>query len=171
MSKRANEQGYSDDFQITRRLSGYSTWEQVAGYFDGDGTIGIKFGLYTIQLLAVWSDTDAEQIRHVYQFLESEGMSPERPHLRHGSGRSRDAYNLALSEEGGLLKVLQLILPFVDKKKGQVEGAISYLEDRITADQFVDVLNRAIKQAKRRPPHGRDEYEILVCGLQTKVQT
>jgi len=58
------------------------------------------------------------------------------------------------------LQVLERLLPLVDKKRGQVEGAIRYLEDEITANQLVDVFNMAIKQSKRRPPKGKAEFEI-----------
>jgi len=41
---------------------------------------------------------------------------------------------------------------FVDKKRGQVEAAIDYLEDRITGDEFIRRINAEVKRKKRRAP-------------------
>jgi hypothetical protein len=96
--------------------NGYSTWEQVSGYFDGDGGIRIGMGMFTIQILVLWSDTDLKQIQHVADFLTSKGIRSEGHYLRRGKGKSNDAYNLAVSVDGGALAVLNGMLPFVDKK-------------------------------------------------------
>jgi hypothetical protein len=132
--------------------NGYSTWEQVSGYFDGDGGIRITVGKFTIQILVVWSDTDFEQIQHVAQFLRSKGMRPEGPYLRQGKGKSNDDYNLLVSLEGGALAVLNGMLPFVDKKWSQAKAAVDYLEDGVTGDEFVDRINLAVELRKRRAP-------------------
>lgn len=132
--------------------NGYSTWEQVSGYFDGDGGIRIGVGMFTIQILVLWSDTDLEQIQHVADFLTSKGIRSEGPYLRRGKGKSNDAYNLAVSVDGGALAVLKGMLPFVDKKWSQVRAAIDYLEDRITGDEFIDRINVAVEQKKMRAP-------------------
>src|SRR5438132_3916672 len=50
-------------------LRGYSTWEQVAGYFDGDGSPKAHMNVYTITLSVSWADQDIEIIQHVAQFL------------------------------------------------------------------------------------------------------
>jgi len=47
------------------------------------------------------------------------------------------------------LLVLKAMLPFLDKKRSQVNGAVSYLENRIIGDDFIKVLNEAVL-AKRR---------------------
>ena len=41
---------------------------------------------------------------------------------------------------------------FVDKKRGQVEAAIDYLEDRITGDEFIRRIDVEVKRKKRRAP-------------------
>jgi len=110
--------------------------------------------MFTIQILVLWSDTDLEQVQHVAQFLRTKGILPEGPYLRRGSGKSNDAYNLGVSLQGGALTVLKSMLPFVDKKSSQVRAAIDYLEERITGDEFVDRMNEAVKQKKRRAPRG-----------------
>jgi len=147
----------------TAQSRGYSTWEQVSGYFDGDGGLRISVGKFTIQILVVWSDTDHDQIKHLAEFLRNKGMLPEGPYLRRGKGRSNDAYNLPVAIEGGALVVLKSMLPFVDKKCGQVQAAIDYLEDKATANEFVDSLNLAVELKKRRAP--RRPFLSKVSGI------
>ena len=132
--------------------TGYSRWEQVSGYFDGDGGLRISIGQFTIQILAILSDTDYEQIEHLAEFLVRRKILPGGPYQRRGKDRSNDAYNLVLSVEGGALVALKCMLPFVDKKRGQVKAAIDYLEDRITGDEFVRRINAEVERKKRRAP-------------------
>jgi hypothetical protein len=132
--------------------TGYSKWEQVSGYFDGDGGLKINIGQFTIQVLVMWSDTDYEQLEHIAEFLLKRRILPEGPYLRRGQGKSNDAYNLFLSAEGGGLVALKCTRHFVDKKRGQVEAAIDYLEDRITGDEFIRRINVEVKRKKRRAP-------------------
>lgn len=77
---------------------GYSTWEQLSGYFDGDGAIGIRIGAFTIQILAMWNDTDPEQIQDVARFLIREGIMPGGPYVRRGRGRRVDSSSLVVAE-------------------------------------------------------------------------
>jgi hypothetical protein len=59
-------------------------------------------------------------------------------------------YELTVTEGGGnALLVLKSMLPFLDKRWSQIDAAISYLENRITGDSFIEVLNEAVL-AKRR---------------------
>lgn len=130
----------------------------MAGYYDGDGTLAVTFGVFTANLLGKWDDTDAELINHVREFLISEGVNPEKTAMRRGRGRGKDAYFLTVAAGGGLIIVLKRMLPFLDKKKGQVSAAIDYLEDRITCDQLVEALNQSILQKKRRSPTKGDIF-------------
>lgn len=132
--------------------TGYSKWEQVSGYFDGDGGLGITVWESTIQLLISWSDTDQEQLEHVAEFLIKRRIIPEGPYLRRGRGKSNDAYNLLISVKGGALVALKCMRPFVDKKRGQVEAAIDYLEDRITGEEFIKRIDLEVERKKRRAP-------------------
>jgi hypothetical protein len=145
--------------------TGCSKWEQVSGYFDGDGGLKITIGQFTIQVLIMWSDTDHEQLEHIDEFLMKRRILPEGPYLRRGQGKSNDAYNLLLSVEGGGLVALKCMRPFVDKKRGQVEAAIDYLEDRITGDEFVRRINVEVKRKKRRAPRDPSCQEDLVFPM------
>lgn len=58
--------------------------------------------------------------------------------------------------------VLKRMLPCVSKKRNQVKAAIDYL-DKITADRFIEILNSAINERKRRPP--RRSYLSMHLGI------
>jgi hypothetical protein len=149
-----NESSHDDQLVADARAScsGYSSWEQVSGYFDGDGGLRITVGQFTIQILIVWSETDYEQLQHIAEFLIRRRILPEGPYLRRGKGKSNDAYMLAISVKGGALIALKSMLPHVDKKRGQVKAAIDYLEDKITGDEFIARINAEVERKKRRAP-------------------
>lgn len=125
---------------------GYSTWEQVAGYFDGDGSPKVHVGVYAITLTITWSDEYREMLEHINQFLSQEGIVGKIGQFRRGQSVY---YELHVSEGRNALLVLKKMLPHLDKKWSQVKAAIDYLENRITGNQFVEALNEAIRAKKR----------------------
>jgi hypothetical protein len=56
---------------------------------------------------------------------------------------------LEVSEGNNALSALKEMLPLLDKKWSQVKGAVNYLENRITGDEFIAVLNEAVRTKKR----------------------
>jgi hypothetical protein len=125
---------------------GYTTWEQVAGYFDGDGSPKIHVGEFTLHVTVSWSDQDRELLEHIKRYLSRRGANCRTGEFHRGLGTY---YELTVTEGGNALLVLKAMLPFLDKKWSQVNAAVSYLEDRITGDDFIKVLNEAVL-AKRR---------------------
>ena len=63
-------------------------------------------------------------------------------------GRGR-LYELEVSEGHNALLALKEMLPHLDKKWSRVKGAVDYLENRTTADEFIAVLNEAVRTKKR----------------------
>jgi hypothetical protein len=56
------------------RTRGYSTWEQVAGYLDGDGSPKVHVNVFTITVEVSWSDKDLEILEHLNAFLRTNGV-------------------------------------------------------------------------------------------------
>jgi hypothetical protein len=127
-------------------IGGYSTWEQVAGYFDGDGSPKVHVNVYTISLSVSWADQDIEIIQHIAQFLRNRGIFGNLIKFSRGDSVY---YELDVSEGHNALAALKEMLPHLDKKRSQVKGAIDYLENRITGDEFITVLNEAVRTKKR----------------------
>ncbi len=126
---------------------GYTSWRQVAGYFDGDGCPKVHVGDFTIHVTVCWSDQDKELLQHIGLFLAKRGIVWRIGEFHRGTSVYCE---LSVTEGGGHgLRVLKSMLPFLDKKWSQVDAAVSYLENRSTGDSFIRALNDAVL-AKRR---------------------
>ncbi len=131
---------------------GYSSWRQVAGYFDGDGTIGIRKtsrGVpFTLNPVIQFTDQSKGQIEMLKRFLES-----------HGTKTGKIWFNRAWRVEAGtiegLLRALTFMLPFLYKKAGEAEATIKYLEGGITENQLQQILEHAVKVGDPGTPDGR----------------
>jgi hypothetical protein len=125
---------------------GYSTWEQVAGYFDGDGSPKVHYNVFTMTLEITWSDKDIEILEHMRAFLQTNDVIGVLGKFRTGEAVY---YELSVSEGNNALEAMKMMLPHLDKKWSQVKGGIEYLENRITGDEFIRILNEAIRTKKR----------------------
>ena len=102
--------------------------------------------MYTLTLTVSWSDKDIEIIQHINKFLNQRGIFAVIGKFRRGENVY---YELQVSEGNGALLASKLMLPHLDKKWSQVNGAVNYLENRITGDEFIAVLNEAVRTKKR----------------------
>lgn len=127
--------------------NGYSSWKQLAGYFDGDGSLLVRIRIFTINIMANWSDCYKPQIDNVDHFLQSEVMTT--PNIFLSNRPKSKVWNLRLTERGGLLRALNPMLPWLFKKRSQVQAGIDYLEDRVTGDQLIARFNEAINLGMR----------------------
>jgi hypothetical protein len=124
----------------------YGSWEQTAGYSDGDGGLLLTPEKYTPTLGFDLADTYKPQLEGVRRFLISEGLKPERIYPL---GKTKPVWHLRLSIQSDLLKALIRLEPFLIKKKKQSEAVIRYLRDEITGEQLVEVFNEAILAGTR----------------------
>lgn len=95
-------------------MAGYRTWEQVAGYFDGDGTIGLSdlSNLpYKLSLSLVLVDQSLNQLETVRDFLQRNGIKTSRI-LKH---YKQSAYLVAISEYHSVVKTLKNAPPSVQE--------------------------------------------------------
>jgi len=130
-----------------RNQVGYSDWRQVAGYYDGDGGEEIHVGKFVIRFSITWTDTYRPQLEHIEAFLVSEGLTPSTIHLG-TSTIGRDAWHISLWEKGGMLEACRRMLPFLDKKRIQVNTLLDYMENRITANDALRIFNQERAEGK-----------------------
>lgn len=129
---------------------GYRSWQQVAGYFDGDGSPKVHVGVFAITITVSWSDQDRALLEHISEFLAKSGIVARLGKFSRGESLYHE---LDVGESGGnALLALKGMLPFLDKKQTQVWAAIEYLESRITGNQFVRVLNAEVRAKRRSSP-------------------
>ena len=131
----------------------YHSWRQVAGYFDGDGTIAtsdISNRPYKLSLSLVFVDQSADQIANVREFLNNHGVRTSRV-LKRSDG---NAYELAVSEFHSVKRMLKKMIPYLCKKEIEVRAALDYCMSRITGNQLLAVFQAEV-DAGRRERHPR----------------
>jgi len=131
----------------------YHSWRQVAGYFDGDGNIGISDVSnrpYKISLSVVFTDQSIDQIANVRDFLRNNGVK-----TRNTLKTSKGTANIVVV--GGfesVKKILKAMLPYLCKKENEVKAVIDYFEDRITGNELMTILRQEVEAGRReRRPH------------------
>lgn len=115
-------------------------WCQVAGYFDGDGSIEPKYGLLTIRFGLTWADTYRKQLVHIRRFLRHQGIHTTRVR-RSPSTLGRQVYHLTIWRRLDVLEACKKMLPHLDKKRIQAATVIRYLEGRLTGTEVVSTFN------------------------------
>jgi hypothetical protein len=126
----------------------YRTWLQIAGYFDGDGTIYFSDTSnrpYKLSISLVFVDQSVDQIRTVKDFLNRHGVKTSNI-LKRSDG---DAYELAVSQFRCVKRALKKMVPFLCKKENEARAAIDYYEGRITGNQLLEVFKVEVEAGRR----------------------
>lgn len=108
----------------------YTTWEQVAGYFDGDGSIcfsDLSNQPFKLGISLIFTDGSKEQIQMLRGFLLAQGVKTSNV-LRSTS----NAWMLVISRADAVLCSLKKMFPHLYKKGIEAGATIDYLEGKIT---------------------------------------
>jgi len=129
----------------------YTSWEQVAGYFDGDGNVRVEAGIYVLRIGIRFADTWRPQLVAVRNFLlkqgiKSAGIGTDSARL----GNRRTAYRLDVGEADSVLGLVREMIGYCVKKQEDLRIGLDYLEDRITADEAVRQFNEQVRIGRRR---------------------
>lgn len=131
----------------------YRFWSQVAGYFDGDGSIAISDlsnQPFKLGLSLIFTEMSIEQISMVREFLMSKGIRTSNV-LRTSS---ESAWMIAVSRHDMVLCALKKMLPYLYKKANEAKSAIDYYEGRITGNEFVESFKGEVESGRReKRPH------------------
>jgi len=126
----------------------YETWEQVAGYFDGDGTIAtsdLSNLPYKLSLSLWFVDQSRDQIGMVRDFLRKNGIRTSNI-LKH---YKQSANVVAVSEYRSVVLMLRKMIPFLYKKANEARAALDYYEGRITGNELMIVLQQEVEAGRR----------------------
>ena len=129
-------------------VPGYRSWLQIAGYFDGDGTIYFSDTTnqpYKLSISLVFVDQSIDQIRCVKDFLNSRGIRTSNILKRSDS----NAYELAVSEFLSDRRTLKRMVRFLCKKEIEGRAALDYCEGRITGNALAAVLKSEVEAGRR----------------------
>jgi hypothetical protein len=129
-------------------VPGYHSWCQVAGYFDGDGTIYFSDTSnqpYKLSISLVFVDQSVDQIGSVKNFLNGHGVKTSNTLKRSDA----EAYELAVSQFKCVKRALKRMIPFLCKKEAEAKAALDYYEGRITGNQLVVIFNGEVETGRR----------------------
>ena len=138
-----------DSARDAERDSGqYTSWEQIAGYFDGDGNVGVEVVKYVLKFKLRFSDTWKAQILTIKSLLNREGISTSALWHEKREGRL-DAYRIEVSSIAGVLAAAKAMLPFCVKKAEDLQILIDYLEGRLNGNQAIERFNEEVRTGRR----------------------
>ena len=126
----------------------YKSWEQVAGYFDGDGTISFTDTSnqpYKLGLSLIFVDQSIDQINNVREFLNGHGVRTGNI-LRMSKGT---AYMIAVSRFAAVREALRQMLPHLYKKANEVQAALDYYEGKITGNALMAIFQNEVEAGRR----------------------
>ena len=129
-------------------MPSYHSWAQLAGYFDGDGTIYFSDTSnrpYKLSISLVFVDQWGEQLEMIRRFLNDHGVKTSRVLRRSDS----QASELAVSQFVSVKESLRRMLPFLHKKEGEARAGLDYYEGRITGNQLLSVFNADVEAGRR----------------------
>jgi hypothetical protein len=131
----------------------YGSWGQVAGYFDGDGTIYFSDTSnqpYKLSLSLVFVDQSYYQLANVKLFLNRRDIRTSNI-LKRSDGM---AYQLAVSEYKSVKKAMRRLLPYLGKKEFEARAALEYYLGRTAGSDVARVFEKEVV-AGRRERHPR----------------
>jgi LAGLIDADG-like domain len=127
------------------RTSIYNGWRQVAGYFDGDGSVTVHVGKLVLDFGLQFTDNYRPQLEQLQYFLETHKVK-----TGNISKNSREMMHVLLvSDDASLIEATKMLLPFCFKKKQELEVLTDYMHNRITANAAIDVFNRLVTMGER----------------------
>jgi hypothetical protein len=136
----------------TLSVKAYSSWKQVTGYFDGDGTISISDTSnlpYKLSLSLFFVNQSSEQIQMLRDFLQCRGLKTSGI-LKTSKGTAR----MVASTFDGVLATLKAMLPYLFKKSNEAHAAIGCYEGRVEGNELANIFKEEVK-AGRRENRGR----------------
>lgn len=149
-------------------MPSYEKWEQIAGYFDGDGTVAPSDSSnlpYKPGISLFFVDQSYDQIKNARDFLLKDGIRTSNV-LEHSR---QSAHLLAVSGCESVKKMLREMLLFLCEKEDEARATLDYLEDRITGNGYLLVFQEEVESSrrKRRPQKlGKDIPYVRPEGLE-----
>ena len=137
----------------------YKSWNQLSGYFDGDGNVGLEVVKRVIRFKIRFVDTWKPQVEAIASFLAHQGVSCGSIGRGEKRGAWQAAYRLDTDGIESVMKTAKSMLPFTVKKRIELQTVIAYLEGRITGNQALEVFNWAVVVGRRR---GKIRFEDVL---------
>jgi hypothetical protein len=122
--------------------------EYVAAFFDGEGSICLSPGMYSIGVSLRFSQVDKRILDEIAEFLRSRGVSGIGVYVGERSRRN-SIHTLSIGSNDGAELALAIMAPYLRVKSVQAKLTLDYLGDRITGDQFIEAMNVEVRAGRR----------------------
>ena len=135
----------------------YSTWEQLAGYFDGDGSVSVFIWKFVIAFYLDFADQYGEQLKQIVAFLRSQGISTGAARKMSNSA----AYSLRIADQDSVMIVAEGISRFCHKKRAELETLLEYRKlDLITGSEVQSRFKHYVEIGMRER-HGNRAFRPM----------
>lgn len=156
VGERRAEEGRHKALEIDESKS-YSTWEQVAGYFDGDGSVSIFVWKYVVSFYLDWADQSRGQLDQIAAFLTKEG-------IRVGFVRKMtrsSAFVLRIGEQGSVIRASEHLARLCFKKRSELTTVLEYRKlDLISGSEVQKRFERFVELGIRER-HGKRRFRPM----------
>jgi hypothetical protein len=129
----------------TLHIPRYTTWCQIAGYFDGDGTVEFSIKGRRVHIRLAFDDNWKPFLEGIRSFLIEKGVVPGKVRQKEKSM----TWHIVVSRIASVILMANEMLPFVVKKRRELQAAIEYLEGRMSGREFVEIMNEEVRQGQR----------------------
>jgi hypothetical protein len=119
------------------------SWEWIAGFYDGEGSILITIRKNSIAFEVTLSQKYRPLLECVQEFLNSNGIASS----LYDRGT---AYNLSVHSTDGIKRMLEAMLPYLRLKGIQARAVLDYQNDRISGDDVVRIFNGEVLAGRRK---------------------
>jgi hypothetical protein len=149
--------------------SKYDSWRQVAGYFDGDGTVGFDIQMFTLGIYLELSENWRPQLQEVETFLVGEGIRTYIPNKT----LAGKAHVLKILRTPSVIGAARNMLPFAFQKELELKTLIDYYNDLMTGNQVIEIFNSEVISGKRvgKIREGRIPYVYSVGRIRAREFT
>jgi len=135
----------------------YPKWEPVAGYFDGDGSVSIFVGKFTIAFYLDWTDQSAAQLSQILSFFRIQGIKTGK--VRKMTSSEASAFRIA--DQGSVVYIAEHLLPYCYKKREELLTLLEYRKyDLITGSEVQRRFQKLVRLGLRER-HGNRQYRPI----------
>ena len=124
------------------------SWEYIAAFFDGEGSIGITTRKNSIDITLAIAQKDNNALENIATFLRDEGINGARVYSEH-LGEANDMDHLAILTNDGIVSTLAMMAPFLRIKRVQSIASLIYLRSQIIGDEYLKIMNEETRAGRR----------------------
>lgn len=124
------------------------SWEYVAAFFDGEGSIGVTSRSNSVDLSLTFTQVDRRSLDEIAEFLKLEGIDGIGVYIKERKAR-HDIHFLVISTNEGVKRTLDEMTPYLRVKDIQAAASTEYLSDASTGNEYLSIINEETRAGRR----------------------